>query len=204
MKNKKYALELIKQKTNGERIISYVQIAELTEYSEKQIRRFSKEIENKDIDSMLVHSSTGKPSHNSASDIETAYILNFKKQYPKISIAQFMDFYHEDAIFNPDALEDVYKYGLKKRSYSFFKDFYKRNNIKSPRRHRCFNGKNSHPLREPSSRRGILIMIDGTPHDWFENGKKFSLHLAIDDATRRSSCWLVYATGMSRGLLPYA
>lgn len=26
-------------------------------------------------------------------------------------------------------------------------------------------------------------MIDGTPHDWFENGKKFSLHLAIDDAT---------------------
>jgi len=26
-------------------------------------------------------------------------------------------------------------------------------------------------------------MVDGTPHDWFENGKKFSLHLAIDDAT---------------------
>ena len=26
-------------------------------------------------------------------------------------------------------------------------------------------------------------MIDGTPHEWFENGKNFSLHLAIDDAT---------------------
>ena len=26
-------------------------------------------------------------------------------------------------------------------------------------------------------------MIDGTPHDWFQNGKNFSLHLAIDDAT---------------------
>lgn len=25
-------------------------------------------------------------------------------------------------------------------------------------------------------------MIDGTPHDWFGNDKKFSLHLAVDDA----------------------
>ena len=32
-------------------------------------------------------------------------------------------------------------------------------------------------------KKGMLIMIDGTPHDWFQNGKKFSLHLAIDDAT---------------------
>ena len=30
----------------------------------------------------------------------------------------------------------------------------------------------SHPLRDPSSRRGILIMIDGTSYDWFQNGKK--------------------------------
>ena len=94
-----------------------------------------------------------------------------------------MDIYHEDIIFNSDKLEDIHKYNLKKRSYSFFKDFYRKNGYKSPRKHRCFKGKDSHPLREPSPRRGILIMIDGTPHDWFENGKKFSLHLAIDDAT---------------------
>jgi hypothetical protein len=31
----------------------------------------------------------------------------------------------------------------------------------------------AHPLREPMPRRGILIMIDGTPHDWFNNGIKF-------------------------------
>jgi len=183
MKNKKYALELLKEKINGQRIITYVQIAELTGYSEKHIRRFSKEIENKDIESMLINGNTGTPSNHSASQAEMEYITNFKKQYPEISIAQFMDFYHEDVIFSSDKLEDVYKYNLKKRSYSFFKSFYKSNNIKSPRKHRCFKGKNAHPLREPSSRRGILIMVDGTPHDWFENGKKFSLHLAIDDAT---------------------
>ena len=26
-------------------------------------------------------------------------------------------------------------------------------------------------------------MVDGTPHDWFQNNNKFSLHMAIDDAT---------------------
>ena len=181
--NKEYALKLLKEKINGQRVITYEQIVELTGYSKRHLIRLSIDIENKDIDSMLIHANTGEPSHNSASDSEIQYIKEFKKQYPNISISQFMDIYHEDIIFNPDKLEDIYKYNLKKRSYSFFKDFYRNNGYKSPRKHRCFKGKDSHPLREPSPRRGILIMIDGTPHDWFENGKKFSLHLAIDDAT---------------------
>ena len=183
MKNKKYALQLLKQKVNGEIIISYVGIAELTGYSEKQIRRLSKEIENKDIESLAIHASTGKTPNNAASTLELEYIKQFKTQYPVISISQFMDIYHEDIIFNPNKLEDIYIYNLKKRSYSFFKDLYHNNGWASPRKHRCFKGKDSHPLREPSPRRGILIMIDGTPHDWFDNGKKFSLHLAVDDAT---------------------
>ena len=181
--NKEYALKLLKEKINGQRVITYEQIVELTGYSKRHLIRLSKDIENKDIDSMLIHANTGEPSHNSASDSEIQYIKEFKKQYPNISISQFMDIYHEDIIFNPDKLQDIYKYNLKKRSYSFFKDFYRNNGYKSPRKHKGFKGKNSHPLREPSPKRGILIMIDGTPHDWFENGKKFSLHLAIDDAT---------------------
>ena len=183
MKNKQYALQLLKEKINGERIISYVSISELSGYSEKQIRRWSKDIENKDIDSFLTHASKGKTPNNAASSPEIEYIKAFKKQYPKISISQFMDIYHEDIIFNPDKLQDIYKYNLRKRSYSFFKSFYRNNGYVSPRKHRCFKGKDSHPLRDSSPRRGILIMIDGTPHDWFENGKKFSLHLAVDDAT---------------------
>ena len=31
-------------------------------------------------------------------------------------------------------------------------------------------------------------MIDGTPHDWFQNGRKSSLHLANDDATGEALC----------------
>ena len=30
---------------------------------------------------------------------------------------------------------------------------------------------------------GMLIMTDGTPHDWFQNDNKFSLHMTLDDAT---------------------
>lgn len=55
--------------------------------------------------------------------------------------------------------------------------------------HRCFNKDyDSHPLREPSPQRGILIMIDGTPHDRFQNRRKSSLHLAIDNATGKALC----------------
>ena len=32
-------------------------------------------------------------------------------------------------------------------------------------------------------RRGMSIMTDGTPHDWFSNGIKFSFHMTLDDAT---------------------
>lgn len=183
MKNKKYALQLLKEKINGERLISFVYISELSGYSEKQIRRWSKDIENKYIDSLLTRASKGKTPNNAANNSELEYLNDFKKQYPNISISQFMDIYHEDIIFSPNKLENIYKYNLKKRSYSFFKDFYRNNGYKSPRKHKCFKGKNSHHLSEASPKRGILIMIAGTPHDWFENGKKFSLHLAIDDAT---------------------
>ena len=78
---------------------------------------------------------------------------------------------------------------LKVRSYSFFENLYRKEKWKSPIKHKCFNKEyEKHPLREPCPKRGILIMIDGTPHDWFCNGKKYSLHIAIDDATGEVLC----------------
>ena len=97
-KDKQKALELLKQKINGEKIISYQEIANETSYSKMQIIRLSKEIEKKDIDDLLVHGLTGKNSNNSAPDQEIEYIKEFKNQYPVISIQQFMDIYHEDVI----------------------------------------------------------------------------------------------------------
>ena len=183
-KDKQHALELLKQKVNGETIITYNEITSRTGYKKAQLIRLAKEIEKKDIDSILVHGLSNRSSNHSAPQQEIEYIKNFKKKYPKISIQQFMDIYHEDIIWNQAKRKDVKKYELKLRSKSFFQQLYKKEGWKSTIKHKSFNGrKNIHPLREPSPRRGILIMTDGTPHDWFSNGQKFSLHLTLDDAT---------------------
>lgn len=189
MHNKGYALKLVQDKLNGLNNYSYSQISSLTGYTKMQIIRFSKLINEKDINSILVHGLVNKPSNNSPSDKEIEFIKNFKNQYLVISISQFQDIYNEDIIFNPKMKKIVIEYNLKERSYSFFEALYKKEKWVSPIKHKDF-AKNyiNHPLREPSPKRGILIMIDGTPHDWFQNGKKFSLHLAIDDATGEILC----------------
>ena len=87
IKNKKKALELLKQKNNGEIKMTYKEITKITNYSLIQIKRLSKEVEKKDIDSLLVHGLTGKNSNNSAPSQEIEYIKNFKNQYPVISIS---------------------------------------------------------------------------------------------------------------------
>lgn len=184
LKNKRKALELIKQKINDEIKITYNEIAKQTGYNRKQINRFLNQIEKKDIDDLLVHGLTGKNSNNSVPNQEIEYIKKFKNQYPVISISQFMDIYHEDIVCNKEKQEDVKKYNLKARSKSFFQQLYKREGWKSPIKHKCFDGeKSNHPLRDPSPRTGMLVMTDGTPHDWFQNGNLASLHMTLDDAT---------------------
>jgi len=189
MHNKVYALKLVQEKIYGLNNYSYSQIGILTGYTKLQIINFSKLLNEKDIDSILVHGLANKPSNNSPSPKEVEYIRNFKKQYPNISIQQFQDIYHEDVIFNTKMVDVVKENNLKVRSYSFFENLYRKEKWKSPIKHKCFNKEyEKHPLREPCPKRGILIMIDGTPHDWFCNGKKYSLHIAIDDATGEVLC----------------
>ena len=189
MHNKVYALKLVQDKINGLNNYSYSQISSLTGYSKMQIIRFLNQLKEKDIDSILVHGLTNKPSNNSPSTQEIEFIRNFKNQYPCISIQQFMDIFHEDIVFNPKRIKIVKENNLQKRSYSFFENLYRKEGWKSTVKHKCFNKEyERHPLREPSPRRGILIMIDGTPHDWFDNGRKSSLHIAIDDATGELLC----------------
>jgi len=183
-KDKQKSLELLKQKINGEIIITYQEIANKSNYSLPQIKRLSKEIEKKDIEDLLVHGLTGKNSNNSAPNQEIEYIKEFKNQYPIISIQQFMDIYHEDVIWNKKKKKDVKKYNLKARSKSFFQHLFKSQGWKSPIKHKKFkHNEDPHSLREPSPQTGMLVMTDGTPHDWFGNGIKWSLHMTLDDAT---------------------
>lgn len=183
IKNKELALNLLKQKINGEIKITYNEISYKSGYSRMQLSRLSKEIEKKDIDSILQHGNKGRKPSITASPQEVNYIRELKKKYPNISISQFQDIYNEDVIFNPSMINDVLEFNLKKRSESFFQQLFKKEGWNSPIKHRKFKGKDIHPLRDPSPRTGMLIMTDGTPHDWFGNGHKFSLHMTLDDAT---------------------
>ena len=183
-KNKIKALELLQKKNNRELTITYEAISYETGYSRMQLSRFAKALKNKSIPELLIHGNKGKKPFIAATAKELSYIREFKKKYPSISITQFQDIYNEDIITNPKMQNIIREFNLKKRSVSFFQQLYKKENWISPIKHKSFyEESNIHPLRVPTKKRGILIMLDATPYDWLRSGKKFSLHLAIDDAT---------------------
>lgn len=126
MRNKEYTLKLVQDKLNGLNNYSYSQIYSLTGYKKMQIIRLSKLLNKKDIDSILVHGLTNKPSNNSPSDKEIEFIKNFKNKYPVISITQFQDIYHEDVVWNPNMAKIVKENNLKIRSYSFYESLYEK------------------------------------------------------------------------------
>lgn len=183
--NKNLALNYLKEKEhNG---LSYARISELTGYSISYLKKLKIIVESEDIETLKVH--RGKNNKNRlAGEKEINFIIKFKEQYPNISISQFQDIYNEQIIFNKRMKQTIIKYNLKLRSYSFFQTLFKKMKWKSPFKHKVKGKKQSHTLREPMPKRGMLVMIDGTPHDWFNNGKLFSLHLALDDATGEYLC----------------
>lgn len=179
--DKKEAIDLLSKKLNDDHNLSYDKLAIITGHSKRQLIRPLKE---KGIDSTLNHSDKGLAANNRASDNEIDYIVNFKKPYPNITIAQFRDIYLEDIIFNPSRKEDVSKYNLKPRSISFFQRLYKEYKWTSPVKHRSHKRDSPlHLLREKSPRAGMLVQIDGTPFDWFGNDQRFTLHMSVDDTT---------------------
>lgn len=125
MHNKEYALKLVQDKINGLNNYSYSQISSLTGYTKMQLIHFSKELNKKDINSMLVHGLTNKPSNNSPSSKEIEFIKNFKNKYPVISITQFQDIYHEDVIWNPKMKDIVKENNLKKEVILFMNHYMK-------------------------------------------------------------------------------
>ena len=165
--DRKEVIDLLSKKLNGDLKISYDHLAVLTNYSKRQLIRLSKSLNEKGIDSTLKHGNKGLAAHNRASNDEIDFIVNFKKLYPNITIAQFRDIYLEDIIFNPSRKEDVSKYNLKPRSTSFFQRLYKEYKWTSPVKHRSHKRDSPlHLLREKSPRAGMLVQIDGTPFDW--------------------------------------
>lgn len=184
MKDKKKALELLKQKMIDESI-TYDYVSRVTGYGRKQLARLYEQLKEKDEESLLIHGNTGRKPVTTASDQEISYLEQLKESYPVITIAQFRDIFIEDIIEDPTKKEDVDKYGLKSRSPSWFRQLFIKEGWESPLAKPVRKDGNhvSHPIRKPRPRKGELIQIDGTEYDWLGNGENYVLHLAIDDAT---------------------
>ena len=177
---------MLAQKIDGNLSISFDRLSIITGYSKRHLIRLSDSIKKEGIDSTLKHKNTGLPAHNRANHSEIDYLIELKKLYPVITIAQFRDIYTEDILESPIKKNDIDKYNLKPRSISWFQNLFKQMGWKSPIKHRSHKTNESlHLLRQRSPREGMLIQIDGTPFDWFGNGQVYSLHIAVDDATKK-------------------
>jgi len=198
--NKELALKLLIQKQQDPHI-TYARITQETGYSERQLIRLSKELKQKDIESILTHGNTGRKPITTASDQEVSYLRKFKEPYPEITIAQFRDIFIEDVIDNPQKQSEVELYGLKPRSPSWFRQLFINEGWTSPLKKpsRTANGRTTHTIRPPRPTRGELIQIDGTPFDWFGDGRVYTLHLAVDDATTEVLAGWFMPTECTRG-----
>ena len=65
-----------------------------------------------------------------------------------------------------------------KISYSALYNILKNENIKSKKSHWC---KKKHRRKKRKECEGMLVQTDGTPFDWFDIGKKDSLHSKLEE-----------------------
>ena len=122
MHNKEYALKLVQDKLNGLNDYSYSQIVSLTGFTKRHLIRLSKELNKKDIDSILVHGLTGKHSNNSPSSKEIEFINNYVL-LPELMYYRLTKLYNEDSeelIFTDNnLLSIIYSYNEDKISINF-------------------------------------------------------------------------------------
>lgn len=197
---KEEVLLLLKEKETDSSI-TYLDLERRTGYSSRQLKRLSKELKEKDIESVATHGNTGKKPVTTASDQEVSYLCEFKKPYPSITIAQFRDIFIEDVIENPKMKDIVQSHQLKPRSKSWFRQLFINQRWVSPAQKpsRVNGNRITHPIRKPRARRGELVQIDGSEFDWFGDGRKAVLHLAVDDATTEVIAGIFMPTECTRG-----
>jgi len=68
-------------------------------------------------------------------------------------------------------------------SYTAISKLLRENGYKSSQKRQKKSAKEVHKTRKRRSKRGELIQIDGSPHDWFNTGNLSTIHVCVDDAT---------------------
>ena len=135
--------------------------------SDRQIRNLVKRFKEEGPDGLKHKNKFNKPSHSFSEDFKKQIIkLKLSKDYIDTNFSHFRELLEER--------ENI------KISYSALYSILHSNNIISKKSHRP---KKTHRRRKRKECEGMLVQTDGTPFDWFNIGKKYSLHGYIDDAT---------------------
>ncbi len=136
--------------------------------SERQVKRLKGEYKKYGIDA-LVHKNIGKsPAHAISEDLRNEIIaLKSSKPFDKANFNHFREILSRA------------NYGIN-LSYSALYGILTSAGIKSPKTRRPSK---KHRRRKRKAYEGLMLQLDASPFDWFNDGQEYSLHGAIDDAT---------------------
>lgn len=141
--------------------------SEALNLSERQVWRLVKKAKEGGIDK-IKHGNHNRTPHNKIPDDVVNKVVKLKKSY-EYELANFKHF--------TELLEERENIKL---SYSTVYNILKKNGFVSKNSHR---DRKTHRRRKRKEHEGDLVQADGTPFDWFEDGKMHSVHGFIDDAT---------------------
>lgn len=141
--------------------------SELLNISERQVWRLVKKVKDNGIDS-LKHGNYKRIPKNKISEEIVNKVVELKKSFE-----------YEDANFKhfKELLEENENIKL---SYSSVYNILKNNGFVSKDKHK---ERIIHRRRKRKEHEGDMVQADGTPFAWFEDGKLYSIHGFIDDAT---------------------
>jgi transposase len=150
-----------------DRILLQREAAETLMVSERHVRRLLKQYRELGIDA-VISKRRGKPSNNRIPDAMKAKVI-------ALLTSRYHDF---GPTFALEKLKELHQIDVSVetlRKWMMHAGLWKGKKRKNH---------GHHPLRERRPRRGELIQIDGSPHDWFEGRAPWcTLILFIDDAT---------------------
>ena len=141
--------------------------AKILKLSDRQIRKIIKRFKDEGPEGIKHKNKNHKPVHTLSNELKEKIIqLKLSSDYSNTNFSHFKDLLEER--------ENI------KISYSALYNILRNNNITSKKAHKR---KKTHRRRKRKESEGLLVQTDGTPFDWFNIGKKYSLHGYIDDAT---------------------
>jgi len=147
--------------------LSIAEAAQAIGLSERQMIRIKKGVKTQG-DGFVIHKSRGEKTCRSICNDLKQSILECKNSN-KYSMANFSHF--QELLAEHE--------GINLSKSTIYRILSSNGNV-SPKKHRKIR---PHKRRNRNPKKGMLVMIDASPHDWFMNGQRYSLHGAIDDAT---------------------